>query len=86
MNKAFLARFPGKVIPLAKVLPYASQLPQLPPIPWVDNDGSLASNYLAPCSDRTGVFLALWSRAGARYHPLPLSQQPPRSLSPSRPT
>ena len=23
--------------------PYASQLPQLPPIPWVDNDGSLAS-------------------------------------------
>jgi murein L,D-transpeptidase YafK len=43
MNKVFLARFPGKVIPLAKVLPYASQLPQLPPIPWVDNDGSLAS-------------------------------------------
>jgi hypothetical protein len=23
------------------VLPYASHLPQLPPIPWVDNDGSL---------------------------------------------
>jgi murein L,D-transpeptidase YafK len=43
MNKVFLARFPGTVIPLAKVLPYASQLPQLPPIPWVDNDGSLAS-------------------------------------------
>jgi murein L,D-transpeptidase YafK len=43
MNKVFLAQFPGRVIPLAKVLPYASQLPQLPPIPWVDNDGSLAS-------------------------------------------
>ncbi|MGZ9021250.1 MAG: L,D-transpeptidase family protein, partial [Rhodoplanes sp.] len=43
MNKVFLARFPGTVIPLAKVMPYASQLPQLPPIPWVDNDGSLAS-------------------------------------------
>jgi hypothetical protein len=23
------------------VLPYASHLPQLPPIPWVDNDGSV---------------------------------------------
>ncbi len=43
MHKVFLARFPGTVIPLAKVLPYASHLPQLPPIPWVDNDGSLAS-------------------------------------------
>jgi hypothetical protein len=43
MNKVFLARFPGTVIPLAKVLPYASHLPQLPPIPWVDNDGSLAT-------------------------------------------
>jgi murein L,D-transpeptidase YafK len=44
MNKVFLAHFPG-VIPLAKVMPYASQLPQLPPIPWVDNDGSLASKW-----------------------------------------
>jgi murein L,D-transpeptidase YafK len=42
MNKVFLARFPGRVT-LAKVLPYASHLPQLPPIPWVDNDGSLTS-------------------------------------------
>jgi murein L,D-transpeptidase YafK len=42
MNKVFLARFPGRVT-LAKVLPYASHLPQLPPIPWVDDDGSLTS-------------------------------------------
>jgi murein L,D-transpeptidase YafK len=42
MNKVFLARFPGRVT-LAKVMPYASYLPQLPPIPWVDNDGSLTS-------------------------------------------
>ena len=42
MNKAFFARFPGRVT-LAKVLPYASYLPKLPPIPWVDNDGSLTS-------------------------------------------
>jgi murein L,D-transpeptidase YafK len=40
MNKVFLARFPGRVT-LSKVLPYASYLPQLPPIPWVDHHGSL---------------------------------------------
>ena len=44
MNKAFLARFPGRVT-LAKVMPYASYLPQLPPIPWIDNDGSLTSRW-----------------------------------------
>ena len=43
MNKAFLAQFPGRVT-LAKV-PYASYLPQLPPIPWVDNDGSSTSKW-----------------------------------------
>jgi hypothetical protein len=42
MNKVFLSQFPGRVT-LAKVLPYASYLPQLPPIPWVDSDGSLTS-------------------------------------------
>src|SRR5215207_403798 len=40
MNKVFLARFPGRVT-LAKVMPYASYLPELPPIPWVDKHGSL---------------------------------------------
>jgi murein L,D-transpeptidase YafK len=45
MNKVFLARLPGTVIPLAKVMPYASHLPQVPPIPWVDNDGSLMSKW-----------------------------------------
>jgi len=44
MNKAFLAQFPGRVT-LAKVMPYASYLPQLPPIPWIDNDGSLTSKW-----------------------------------------
>ena len=42
MNKVFVTRFPGRVR-LAKVLPYASYLPQLPPVPWVDSDGSLTS-------------------------------------------
>jgi murein L,D-transpeptidase YafK len=43
MNKAFVARFPGKVISFARAFPPASQLPRLPPAAWVDNDGSLAS-------------------------------------------
>ena len=44
MNKSFLAQFPGRVR-LAMVMPYASYLPQLPPIPWVDKDGSLANKW-----------------------------------------
>ena len=46
MNEAFLARFPGRIT-LAKVLPYASYLPQVPPVPWVDNEGSLTSKWFA---------------------------------------
>ena len=42
MNEVFLARFPGRVT-LSQVMPYASHLPQLPPIRWVDKDGSLTS-------------------------------------------
>src|ERR1700687_433040 len=45
MNKVFLARFPGRIIPLAMVLPNGSQLPQLAPVPWADNDGSLPSRF-----------------------------------------
>jgi hypothetical protein len=44
MNKVFLARFPYRVT-LAKVMPYASYLPQLPPVPWIDSDGSLTSKW-----------------------------------------
>ena len=44
MNTVFLARFPGKIIPLAIVLPPTGiGLPQLPPVPWADNDGPSAS-------------------------------------------
>jgi murein L,D-transpeptidase YafK len=42
MNKVFLAQFPGRIL-LARVP--GSQLPQLPPVPWADNDGSLASKF-----------------------------------------
>ena len=44
MNEVFLARFPGRVT-LSAVLPYASSLPRVPPIPWVDNNGSLTSKW-----------------------------------------
>ena len=50
MNKVFLSRFPNKVM-LAKVMPYASYLPHLPPIPWVDNDGSLTSKLFGLSAD-----------------------------------
>ena len=47
MNKVFLARFPDRIIPLAIVLPPTGDLdlPQLPPVPWADNDGSLANKF-----------------------------------------
>jgi murein L,D-transpeptidase YafK len=45
MNKVFLARFPGRIIPLAMVLTNGFQLPQLPPVPWADNDGSLPNKF-----------------------------------------
>jgi hypothetical protein len=45
MNEVFHAQFPGKIVPLARVLPSGSgpELPQLPPVPWTDKDGSLAN-------------------------------------------
>ena len=46
MNKVFLARFPGRIIPLAMVLPTGDlDLPQLPPVPWANNDGSWESKF-----------------------------------------
>ena len=47
MNKVFEAQFPWVIVPLAIVLPPGAglDLPQLPPIPWTDNQGSLANRY-----------------------------------------
>jgi murein L,D-transpeptidase YafK len=46
MNGVFLARFPGRIIPLAIVLPTGTlDLPQMPPVPWADNNGSLANTF-----------------------------------------
>ena len=41
INKVFFARYPGRIIPLAMVMPEGARLPQMTPIPWTDNDGSL---------------------------------------------
>ena len=47
MNNVFVGRFPGRFVSFAKVLPPAGpQLPQLPPVPWADNNGSLTSRIL----------------------------------------
>jgi murein L,D-transpeptidase YafK len=48
MNKVFLARFPGRIIPLAIVLPTGTiDLPEMPPIPWANNEGSVANKFFA---------------------------------------
>src|SRR5215472_669317 len=54
MNEVFLARFPVRVT-LAQVLPYASYLPQLPPIPWIDDADSVTSKWFGNCFDRCEV-------------------------------
>jgi len=46
MNKVFLAKLPGRIIPLAIVLPTGDlHLPEMPPVPWADNVGSLTSTF-----------------------------------------
>jgi murein L,D-transpeptidase YafK len=40
MNTVFVVQFPGRVT-IARVLPFILYPPQLPPIPWLDNDGSV---------------------------------------------
>jgi murein L,D-transpeptidase YafK len=66
MNKVFLAQFPGRVR-LAKVMPYASYLPQLPPIPWVDNDGSLTSKWFGTLLIDMGVTVRMGVTIAPRY-------------------
>jgi hypothetical protein len=60
MNEVFLARFPYRVT-LAKVMPYASYLPTLPPIPWIDHDGSLTSRWFGVSFAGTPVCDAGWA-------------------------
>jgi murein L,D-transpeptidase YafK len=64
MNEVFLAKFPYRVT-LAKVMPYASYLPRLPPIPWIDNDGSLTSKWFGVAF--SGPTLCDAARAGSPW-------------------
>jgi murein L,D-transpeptidase YafK len=47
MNEVFHAQFPGVIVPLAIVLPPGSgpELPQLPPVAWAGNDGSVTDKF-----------------------------------------
>ena len=45
MNEVFFTQFPWIIVPLAKVLPDGLELPQLPAIPYADNDGSLTGRF-----------------------------------------
>jgi murein L,D-transpeptidase YafK len=47
MNEVFRARFPGIIVPLARVLPPGSgiELPQMPAVPWTDERSSLANRF-----------------------------------------
>jgi murein L,D-transpeptidase YafK len=77
MNKVFLAQFPGSIL-FARVP--GSQLPELPPVPWADRDGSLASK----------VFGAAYSdastddpHAAAVVEPKPAPQQEADVVAPT---
>jgi murein L,D-transpeptidase YafK len=47
MNEVFRAQFPGIIVPLAMVLPPGSglELPRMSPVPWTDDNGSLANRF-----------------------------------------
>src|SRR5579859_1613422 len=50
MNKVFFTRFPHRPL-LSDVQPYASYWPQVSPIPWVEDDGSLLSKWFRALID-----------------------------------
>ena len=47
IEHGFPRAVPGKIVPLAIVLPPGAgfELPELPPVPWTDKDGSLANKF-----------------------------------------
>jgi murein L,D-transpeptidase YafK len=58
MNEVFRAQFPGIIVSLAIVLPAGSgpELPQMPPVPWTDKDGSVANKlFAAPLETNEGL-------------------------------
>jgi murein L,D-transpeptidase YafK len=66
MNEVFLARFPYRVT-LAKVMPYASYLPTLPAVAWVEAGGSVPGRWFGglfgkPVACDAGWAGFLWRR------------------------
>ena len=54
MNKVFLARYPDRIIPLARVLPpTGSQLPEMPAIPGLTTIVRWRADFLAPRPNRS---------------------------------
>ena len=76
-------KYPDRVL-LAKVMPYALYPPQLPPLPWVDNDGSVTHKLFGTLvlidmgvAVRTGVTRVRYAPRAIRspQHTLHLSAQ-----------
>jgi murein L,D-transpeptidase YafK len=93
MNQVFHARFPGKIVPLAIVLPPGSgtRLPQLPAVPWADNDGSLANklfgaSFGSKSARQTQVASTVSTAQEAGVDPatIALTAAPPTKLLPAR--
>jgi murein L,D-transpeptidase YafK len=83
MNKVFYAQFPGNIVPLAKVLPPGSgpELPQLPPIPWTDNEGSWANEYFGALIGSNPALRMQPASIGSQGH----SADPSATASPAAP-
>jgi hypothetical protein len=78
MNTVFHTQFPGMIVPLARVLPPGSgiRLPQLPPVPWTDNDGSFASKFFGASTVLTTLGRGADSAITASIA-MPISMPPP---------
>ena len=69
MNKVFLARYPDRIIPLARVLPPTGiQLPDMPPTPWTDSGGSLANKVFGALPEVKPQSQAQVATAGSATH------------------
>ena len=78
MNTVFHTRFPGMIVPLARVLPPGSgiRLPQLPPVPWTDNDAAFVSKFFGASTVSTALGRGADSAIAASIA-MPITMPPP---------
>ena len=78
MNRVFHTRFPGMIVPLARVLPPGSgiRLPQLPPVPWTDNDGAFVGKFFGASTVSTALGRGADSAIAASIA-MPITMPPP---------